>query len=74
MNVNEFMCGLIDELTKKSFIGVEICKSYSKSKKSFVFVISAGKNGKLYTYSFEINENYLDYNSIEEIVNWLLIK
>ena len=74
MNVNEFMCGLTDELTKKSFIGVEIYKSYSKSKKTFVFVVSVGKNEKLYTYSFEINENYLDYNSIEEIVNWFLTK
>ena len=74
MNVNEFMCDLIDELTKKCFIGVEIYKSYSKSKKSFVFVVSASKNEKLYTYSFEINENYLDYNSIEEIVNCFLIK
>ena len=45
MNVNEFMCGLIDELTKKSFIGTKIHKSYSKSKKSFVFVIFTGKNG-----------------------------
>ena len=68
MNINEFMCNLIDELTKKSFIGVEI----NKSKNSIV--ISASKNRKLYTYSFEINENYLDYNSIEEIVNWFLIK
>ena len=74
MNVNEFMCGLIDELTKNSFIGTEIHKSYSRSKKLFVFIVSAGKNGKLYTYSFEINENYLDYNSIEEIVNWFLTK
>ena len=74
MNINEFICGLIDELTKRSFIGVEIYKSYSKSKKSFVIVISAGKKGKLYNYSFEINENYLDYNTIEEIVNWLLTK
>ena len=74
MNVNEFICGLIDELTKKSFIGVKIYKSYSKNKKTFVIVVSAGKNEKLYTYSFEINENYLDYNSIEEIVNWFLTK
>ena len=74
MNVNEFMRGLIDELTKKSFIGTEIYKSYSKSKKSFVFVISTGKKGKLYNYSIEINENYLDYNAIEEIVNWFLTK
>ena len=74
MNVNEFMCGLIDELTKKSFIGTKIYKSYSRSKKSFVFVIFAGKNEKFYTYSFEINENYLNYNAIEEIVNWLLTK
>ena len=74
MNANEFMCDLIDELTKKSFIGTEIHKIYSKSKKLFVFVISAVKNGKLYTYSFEINENYLDYNAIEEIVNWFLTK
>ena len=74
MNVNEFMCNLIDEMSKNSFIGIEIYKSYSKSKKSFVFVISAGKKGKLYNYSFEINENYLNYNAIEEIVNWLLTK
>ena len=74
MNVNEFMCSLIDELTKKSFIGTKIHKSYSNSKKSFVFVIFTGKNEKLYTYSFEINENYLDYNVIEEIVNWFLTK
>ena len=74
MNINEFICNLIDDLTKKSFIGVEIYKSYSKSKKSFVFVVSAGKNEKFYIYSFEINENYLDYNSIEEIVNWFLTK
>ena len=74
MNVNDFICSLIDELTKRSFIDTEIYKSYSKSKKSFVFVVSAGKNGKLYTYSFEINENYLDYNAIEEIVNWFLTK
>ena len=74
MNVNDFICSLIDELTKKSFIGVEIYKSYSKSKKSFVFVISASKKGKLYNYSFEINKKYLNYNAIEEIVNWLLTK
>ena len=74
MNINEFICSLIDELNKKSFIGVEVYKSYSKSKKSFVFDVSTGKKGKLYTYSFEINENYLNYNAIEEIVKWFLIK
>ena len=74
MNVNDFICSLIDELTKKSFIGTEIYKSYSKSKKSFVFVISTGKKGKLYNYSFEVNEKYLNYNAIEEIVNWILTK
>ena len=46
MNVNEFMCNLIDEMSKNSFIGTEIHKSYSKSKKSFVFVISTGKKKK----------------------------
>ena len=74
MNVNEFMCNLIDEMSKNSFIGTEIHKSYSKSKKSFVFVISTGKKRKIYTFSFEINENYLNYNAIEEIVNWFLTK
>ena len=74
MNINEFICTLIDELNKKSFIGVDVYNSYSKSKKSFAIVVSAGKKGKLYTYSFEINENYLNYNAIEEIVKWFLIK
>lgn len=74
MSVNEFMCTLIDELTKKSFIGVEIHKGYSKSKKSFVFIVSAERKRKKYTLSFEVKENYLNYNTIEEIVNWFLMK
>ena len=74
MNVNKFMFTLNDELIKNSFIGAEIYKSYSKSKKSFVFVVSAGKRGKKYTLSFSVNENYLDYNAIEMIVDWFLRK
>lgn len=74
MNVNEFMFTLNDELIKNSFIGVEIHKTYSNSKKSFVFIVSAGRKRKKYTLSFEVRENYLDYNSIEEIVNWFLMK
>ena len=46
----------------------------SNSKKSFVFVVSAGKRGKKYTLSFSVNENYLDYNAIEMIVDWFLRK
>ena len=74
MNINEFMFALNDELIKNSFIGVEIHKTYSNSKKSFVFIVSAGRKGEKYTLSFEVKENYLNYNSIEEIVNWLLMK
>lgn len=74
MSVNEFMCTLLDELTKKSFIGVEIHKSYSNSKKSFVFIVIAERKGKNYTFSFEVKENCLDYNTIEEIVKWYSMK
>ena len=74
MNINEFMFTLNDELIKNSFIGVEIHKAYSNSKKSFALIVSAGKKGKKYTLSFEVRENYLNHNSIEEIVNWFLKK
>ena len=74
MNINEFMFALNDELIKNSFIGVEIHKAYSNSKKSFALIVSAGKKRKKYTLSFEVRENYLNYNSIEEIVNWFLKK
>lgn len=74
MNVNEFMFTLNDELIKNSFIGVEIYKEYIKHEKSYSFTVSAGKRGKKYTLSFSVNENYLDYNTIEMIIDWFLKK
>ena len=74
MDSTEFMCVLIDELDKKSFIGIEVHKIYSKSKKVFVFIISAERKGKNYTFSFNVKENCLNYSTIEEIVNWYSMK
>lgn len=72
MNISDFIYTLIDELDKNSFIGVEIDKAYNKTKKSFVIVVSVAKKGKIYVYSFEIKENELNYNNIENIVNFFI--
>ena len=73
-DVTDFVCALIDKLIENSFMGVEIYKEYIKHEKSYSFVVSAGKRGKKYTVSFSVNENYLDYNTIEIIVDWVLKK
>ena len=73
-NVTDFMCALIDELTKNSFIGVEISNDYREREESYLFTVTAGKKRKKYILSFSVNENYLDYNTIEMIVNWFLKK
>lgn len=74
MDSTDFMCVLIDELDKNLFTSIEVHKVYSKSKRTFVFVISASRKGKNYTFSFEVKENCLDYNTIEEIVKWYSMK
>ena len=73
-NVTDFVCTLIDKLIENSFIGVDIHKDYIKHEKIYSFTVSAGKKGKKYTLSFSVNENYLNYNTIEMIVNWFLKK
>ena len=74
MNINDFMITLTNELNKNLFYNIEIDKEYNNFDKTYLIHIIADKDNKRYDYGFSIHENWLDDNSINELINFLLLQ
>lgn len=72
MDISDFMCELIDELSEHLFYGIEIQKEYIKYNKSFLLRVIAKRNKAKYNYKFIVHKNNLDSISINGIVKFLL--
>ena len=74
MEIYKFMSKLTNELYKNSFYNIEIDKEYNNYDKTYLIHIIADMDNKRYDYGFSIHENWLDDNSINEIINFLLMQ
>ena len=73
MEIYKFMSKLTNELYKISFYNIKINKEYNNLDKTFLLQIRCKLYKKNYRYSISIHENCLNDNSINEIINSLLI-
>ena len=74
MEIYKFMSKLTNELNKNLFYNIEIDKEYNNFDKTYLIHIIGDKDNKRYDYGFSIHENWLDDNSINEIINFLLMQ
>ena len=74
MEIYKFMSKLTNELNKKLFYEVELYKEYNKHDKTYLIRVIAKRENKKYDYGLSIHENWLDDNSINEIINFLLMQ
>ena len=74
MNINEFMFKLVDELNENSFYNVELYKEFNNYDKTYLLRVLAKRHNKKYDYGFSIHENWIGDNTINEIINFLLIQ
>ena len=74
MNINDFMFTLMNELYENLFYGVELYKEFNNYDKTYLLRVIAKRENKKYDYGFSIHENWLDVNSINEIINFLLMQ
>ena len=74
MEIYKFMSKLTNELNKNLFYNIEIDKDYNNYDKTYLIHIIADKDNKRYDYGFSIHENWLDDNSINELINFLLMQ
>ena len=74
MEIYKFMSKLTNELNKNLFYNIEIDKNYNNYDKTYLIHIIADKYNKRYDYGFSIHENWLDDNSINELINFLLMQ
>ena len=74
MNINEFMSKLTNELIKNLFYEVELYKGFNEYDKTYLIRVIAKRENKKYDYGLSIHENWLDDNSINEIINFLLMQ
>ena len=56
------------------FYEVELHKEFNNYDKTYLLQIIAKRENKKYNYGFSIHENWLDDNSISELINFLLIQ
>ena len=73
MELYKFISNLTNELYKNSFYNIKIDKEYNNLDKTFLLHIRCKRYKKNYSYGVSIHENWLDDNSINEIINSLLI-
>ena len=73
MGINNFIITLTNELNKNLFYNIEIDKNYNNYDKTYLIHIIADKDNKRYNYGFSIHENWIDDNSINELINFLLM-
>ena len=69
-----WLFSIFNELIKNLFHEVEIYKGYSEYDKKYLIRVIAKREYKKYDYGFSIHENWLDDNSINEIINFLLMQ
>ena len=74
MEIYKFMSKLTNELNKNLFYNIEIDKNYNNYDKTYLIHIITYKDNKRYDYGFSIHENWLDDNSINEIIKFLLMQ
>ena len=74
MEIYKFISKLTNELNKNLFYKIEIDKEYNNYDKTYLIHIIADKDNKRYDYGFSIHENWLDDNSINEIIKFLLMQ
>ena len=74
MNINDFMFTLMNELYENLFYGVELYKEFNNYDKTYLIRVIAKRDNKRYDYGFSIHENWLDDNSINELINFLLMQ
>ena len=74
MDINNFMFTLMNELYENLFYGVELYKEYNKHDKTYLIRVISKRENKKYDYGFSIHENWLDDNSINELINFLLMQ
>ena len=74
MDINNFMFTLINELNENLFYEVELHKEFNNYDKTYLLRVIAKRENKKYDYGFSIHENWLDDNSINELINFLLIQ
>ena len=74
MEIYKFMSKLTNELNKNLFYNIEIDKNYNNYDKTYLIRIIAKRENKKYDYGFSIHENWLDDNSINELINFLLMQ
>ena len=74
MDINNFMFTLINELNENLFYEVELYKEFNKYDKAYLLRVIAKRHNKKYDYGFSINEKWLDSNSINELINFLLLQ
>ena len=74
MDINNFMFTLINELNENLFYEVELYKEYNKYDKTYLLRVISKRHNKKYDYGFSIHENWLDDNSINELINFLLMQ
>ena len=74
MEIYKFMSKLTNELNKNLFYNIEIDKEYNNYDKTYLIRVIAKRENKKYDYGFSIHENWLDDNSINEIIKFLLMQ
>ena len=74
MEIYKFMSKLTNELNKNLFYNIEIDKNYNNYDKTYLLRVIAKRHNKKYDYGFSIHENWLDDNSINELINFLLLQ
>ena len=74
MEINKFISNLTNELYKNSFYNIKIDKEYNNLDKTFLLDIRCKRYKKNYSYGFSIHENWFDDNSINELINFLLLQ
>ena len=74
MDINDFMFTLINELNENLFYEVELHKEFNNYDKTYLLRVTAKRENKKYDYGFSIHENWLDDNSINELINFLLLQ
>ena len=74
MDINNFMFTLINELNENLFYEVELHKEFNNYDKTYLLRVIAKRHNKKYDYGFSIHENWLDDNSINELINFLLLQ
>ena len=74
MEIYKFMSKLTNELNKNLFYNIEIDKNYNNYDKTYLIRVIAKRENKRYDYGFSLHENWLDDNSINELINFLLMQ